>query len=403
MQKYACLGAVVAVGLVVADASAAPIPLDRSLTRPTWIEMVGANSTHALLALSSSDPPASYQAVFDLSTGCFTESIADTPRVRKLESGLASAFDRSRATAAKEDAWAATELADPVVQDELRRYLGVGQRFGRTSLQHWAWSTDGSKILATPAEIAFRSRDGGRTFQRIDDHQARSPFVTRDGRWAMYERCADPNIHHYSCPDASRDVVVFDTNGDGPVRTVHIGRGIIAGLDPTGQSLVVTEDDDRTHLAVMHLDPATATMQRAFDVKTRPRPDTKFFTIDVSRGGHYGTFNSVENPTTTVQLIDMTTGKSQKTIKGNESALGLIELDEEGRMAWWYFRDNHGRAATASGATRDIGPGMIIGWAPGGRVLTYDVGIKNGRGVAVPPGTIGDVACSVVKVHSVTR
>jgi hypothetical protein len=381
----------------------APLPLERSLTRPTWIEMVGATSTQALLELRSSAPVASYEAVLDLSTGCFTESIAPTPRVHALEvAHVARRFDRS-ATATKEQAWIGSELADPVVQDQLRSYLAVAERFGRHSLQDWAWSDDGSKILAMPGEVAFRSHDGGRTFQRIDAHQARSPFVTRDGRWAMYERCREAGVHHGVCPPTARDIVVFAADGDGPLRRVNIGRSTIVGLDPSGEALVLADDNDRRKLAIMHLDPATATLRPAFDVTTRPRPSGKFFTIDPSREGRFGTFNSVENPTTTVQLIDMTTGKSMRTMRGNESAFGLIELDEEGRMAWWFFRDNHARAATAKGPVRDLGPGMVIGWAPGGRVLTYDVGIKDGRGAPVPPGTIGDQACSVVKVHTVAR
>lgn len=370
--------------------------------------MLGANDTHAWLALATLETPRrQYSAVLDLATGCFTESVPQPVRVSQLE-GLTflSPFDRSAGIAGRRQAQAEAALADPATQSELRSYLGLAARFGRHSLQTWAWSTDGSKILALPAEGAFRSRDGGQSFEHVDSNMSRSPFVTRDGRWAFYERCSDASVHNYSCPAASREVAIFATADAAPPRHVPLGRGTIAGLDPTGQKLVIIRDDEPMKVTVMHVEPQAGNIEHAFSIPARALPKNKFFTIDTSRGGRYGTYDSVDYPVTKLTLVSMVEKRAVHTFQGSD--FGNVEVDEEGRIAWWGFSDKHTHAAPPTGVVRDLGAGEPVGWASGGRLLMYEYpkpppNHPSGNTVPQPPGTLGENACKLVRVRSVLR
>src|SRR5262249_42970224 len=154
--------------------------------------------SEALLKATQRKPGAFYYAVLDLKTGCVVETPPSFPLVEKLlRIGYVSFLDRARTTPDQRRAAAVQALADPATPGEIRRYIALRSRFGerkdRESINAGdiAWSADGSKIALVASETMFRSRDGGRTWEELDTNMSRGPYVSRDGRYAFYQRCGD--------------------------------------------------------------------------------------------------------------------------------------------------------------------------------------------------------------------
>ncbi len=355
---------------------------DKGLPRPFFVDMIGANDNHALLRMKPRNGELTY-GVLDLSTSCIVETRPTFARVEKLK--------RLQYPRQNE---AAQALADPAVQVELRRYIAFHRRFGLqrdgefVTSSDFAWSSDGSKVIALGAEAIFRSRDGGQSFEQLDTNMSRVPFVTRDGRWAYYQRCGDPKLHSGACLQ-NQEIGIVDLGSAAAPRVVTATQGSIAGLDPTGQKLVVVRDDEPLKLVTTHLDPTNGTFARAFTLAAPPLPKHQYFTLDPSRGGKFGTFHHWVNATQSiVEVVSMTDGrvvfKQQRQFVGHD-------VDDEGRLAWGTVNLVRSFGTTPKGAIKDAGPGDRIGWAPGGRLLVFD----NKKDANTK---LGDVACKLVRV-----
>lgn len=392
--------------LVLTSASAGGAPatpsspasplVDASLPRPSGVEVQGANETHALLKLEGTKTHDFHYAILDLQTSCLVETHAPFPRLEALRAIGPAPFERpTRATMAPHQARAAAALADPATRAEITRYVSLARRFGMqrdsvfTSNGDLAWSPDGTKILAFFASAAFRSRDGGQSYELVEANTSRAPYVTRDGRYAFFRRCADPNRYQTSCSGAE-EIAFFETGSSAPPRRVPLGRGSVEGLDPTGEKLVVVRDHEPGKLVVDHLDPTTGAFTRAFTVPAPPLPSNHYFTIDPSRGGRFGAFHHwVDASRARIDVIDMTSGKivSSRT----ERFVGT-EVDDEGRLAWGTVNLVRAMATTRKGASKVMGAGDRAGWAPGGRLVVFDF--------RAPGKTIGG-GCGLVRVARV--
>lgn len=396
------LSLVVSTGAAFADVPT-PRTFDHSLPRPFMMELRGANASEAWVSMSGRTSQGKDEGVVDLNTGCIVETMPRFTRIAQLDRVFAEAFVRGPSADRSREAEA--RLADPETKAEVTRFVAAGRRFGRRSLgKDWAFSADGRTILTTVAETAFRSRDGGRTFERLDTNMSRSPSVTADGKWMMYERCADASRRNQSCPDASREVRVVSADGATPPRRVPLGGGLLRGLDPSGQKLVVVSDDTPNEVTVMHIDPATGAMKRAFGVAAPPLPKNRFHDIDPSPGsGSFGVFNdNGKPPFSKLTVVSMADGRVvQRLTVRNE--MGVFVDEEAGRVLWQTYYDDHAWARAAHGATRDLGVGDPLGWAPGGRALVFAATYAGGRRVDDPPGTLGSVACKLVRVTTLGR
>lgn len=405
------IGLPVVASLVLVAASAlaqtqtqTPRTFDASLPRPFSMDLRGANASEAWVSMYGRTLPSQQeQGVLDLKSGCVVETMPRFERVAALERVMAG--DRAFIKGASADRTPEVEaqLAQPATQAEIGRWVSAGRRFGRRSLGiHWAFSDDGRTILATPGETAFRSSDGGRTFQRLDTNMSRSPAVTSDGRWLMYERCADASRRNQVCPEASRQVRVV--SGDGASRPIDlpIGSGLLRGLDPSGRKLVVVGYDIAGEVTVMHVDPAAGTLGRAFAIPAPPLPRNRFHDIDPSpAGGGFGIFNDNHVlPLSKLTVVSMLDGRvvQRLTVK-NE--MGTIVDEEAGRVLYQTFHGDHAFAKGPQGGTRDLGVGDPLGWAPGGRALVFAASYAGGRRVEEPPATLGSVACKLVRITTV--
>lgn len=402
----AALAQLFAVPAALAD-NGAPAPaarrFDGSLPRPFMMSMRGANATEAWVTMNGRASNHIDEAVVDLQTGCVVETMA--PFGLSSRFGAARPDPFSRGAAADSTKKAEAVLADAATKTELVRFVAAGRRFGQRRLgfgtignDDVAFSSDGKTIVVEASEAAFRSRDGGQTFDRLDANMSRSPSVTADGKWIFYERCSDASRRNQSCPEGSREVRVVAADDSTPARTVAIGSGLLRGLDPTGQKLVVVRYDLGAEVTVMHVDPTTATIARAFAVPSTVVKKNRFHDIDPSKSGYFGVFDDNDNPPfNVITVISMTDGKlAQKLTVRNEMA---TETDEEsGRVMWQTFPDDHSWARRPGGVVKDLGMGDPLGWAPGGRALVFAATYAKGARVEEPPATLGAVACKLVRV-----
>jgi hypothetical protein len=402
------IGPSLVASLVFATASAfaqtpTPRTFDASLPRPFSMDLRGANAAEAWVSMSARMAAEHDHGVVDLKTGCIVETMPRFSRVASLERMLSGERAFSKGTAADRSQEIEALLADPATKAEISRWVSTGRRFGRRSLGfHWAFSDDGRTILATPGEIAFRSLDGGRSFQRLETHMSRSPTVTADGKWVMYERCADGSRRNQSCPDASREVRVVASDGATPPRLVPIGRGRMHGLDPSGRKLVVVRDDVPSEVTVMHLDPAAGTMPHAFAVAAPPLPKNRFHDIEPSpAAGGFGIFNdNHQHPISKLTVVSMADGRVVQRITVQRE-MGTTVDEETGRLLWQTYYDDHVWVRGPGGATRDLGVGDPLGWAPGGRALVFAAKYSGGRRFEDPPATLASSACKLVRITAV--
>lgn len=372
---------------------------DASLPRPFLMDLRGANASEAWVSMSGRASRDQDQGVVDLKTGCIVETMPRFSRIASLERLLSGDRAFSRGANADRSSEVEAQLADPSTKTEIARWVAAGRRFGRRSLGIWAFSDDGQTILSTAGETAFRSRNGGRTFERLDANMSRSPSVTADGKWLMYERCADATRRNQVCPAASREVRIVAGDGAKPPRDLPLGGGRLRGLDPAGGKLVVVRDDVPNEVTVMHLDPAAGRMTRAFGVAAPPLPTQRFHDIDPSPAvGGFGIFNNNHQvPWSKLTVVSMTDGRVvQRLTVRNE--MGTTVDEEAGRVLWQTFYDDHAWARGAQGGTRDLGVGDPLGWAPGGRALVFAANYSGGRRVDDPPGTLGSVACKLIRI-----
>lgn len=410
LRLFVGLMTIMCAGVASAQPTPAPTPvplpafapppvhaMDSSLFRPFGVDMIGVNDTHALLKMTQRARNDAYYGVLDLTSGCVGETYSTFARVEKLLSlGYPTGRDVVANTVAQRQALAAQALADPATQAEIRQYLALRSRFGdRKDAESiytgdFAWSADGSKIMVVAAEAFFRSHDGGQTYHLLDTNMSRGPIVTRDGRYAFYQRCGDAKVHNYSCHNAQQIAIVDLTTPTTP-RVIPAGRGTIEGLDPTGQKLVFIRDDEPLKVVVSHLDPASATFSRAFAIPAPPRAPNTFYTIDPSRGGKYGTFHHwIDDKIQKVAVVSMTDGRILSQQQRRFVGTGV---DDEGRLSWGTVNLVRTFGTTPAGVVKDAGPGDNIGWAPGGRLLVFDY--PKGTNDS---GTLGDVKCKLVKV-----
>lgn len=402
-MKFVCASLTASLVLSTCTALAdgpAPRTFDASLPRPFLMELRGANASEAWVSMSGQANSDKDEGVVDLKTGCVVETMPRFSRIAELERLFMKAGAFARGPSADRSREAEARLAEPETKSEIARFVAAGRRFGLRGLgDSWAFSADGRTVLTTVAETAFRSRDGGRSFERLDANMSRSPAVTADGKWLMYERCADAGRRNQSCPDASREVRVVAADGATPARTIAIGGGLLHGLDPSGQKLVIVRDDVPNEVTVMHVDPAAGAMTRAFGVAAPPLRGGRFNDIDPSPGsGSFGVYNNNDkHPLSALTVVSMADGRVvQRLTVRNE--MGTSVDEEAGRLLWQTYYDDHAWARGAGGATRDLGMGDPLGWAPGGRALVFAAKYARGRRADDPPGTLGSVACKLVRV-----
>lgn len=366
--------------------------------------MRGASSSEAWVTLEGKKTRTTDEAVLDLKTGCVVETMTPFSSLAQLASVRSQAFTRGAVADVSKRAEAL--IAEPGVKADLARYVATGRRFGLRRLgfgtigaDDVAFSADGKTIAVEAGEAVFRSRDGGQTFDRLDANMSRYPQVTADGKWVVYERCSDSGRRNQSCPEASREVRVVAADNSIAPRTVSVGSGLLRGLDPTGQKLVVVRYDMGSEVTVMHLDPASATMARYFGVPSTVVKKNRFHDIDPSpRSGTFGVFDDNDNaPMSVITVISMNDGKvAQKVTVRNE--MGVYSDDDSGRVMWQTFPDDHAWARRPGGPVQDLGMGDPIGWAPGGRAVVFAATYSKGARADDPPATLGAVACKLVRV-----
>ena len=366
--------------------------------------MRGSSSSEAWVTLQGQKSHTTDEAVLDLKSGCIVETMTPFTHLSQLASVGSQPFARGAAADVTKRAEAL--IADPAVKADLVRYVAAGRRFGQRRLgfgtiasDDIAFSSDGKTIAVEAAEAVFRSRDGGQTFDRLDANMSRYPQVTADGKWIVYERCSDSGRRNQSCPEASREVRIVSADNSTAPRTVAIGSGLLRGLDPSGQKLVVVRYDMGSEVTVMHLDPSAATMARTFGVPSTVVKKNRFHDIDPSpKTGSYGVFDDNDNaPMSVLTVISMNDGKvAQKLTVRNE--MGVHADDDSGRVMWQTFPDDHAWARRPGGPVRDLGMGDPLGWAPGGRALVFAATYSKGARADDPPATLGAVACKIVRV-----
>jgi hypothetical protein len=380
--------ALVALGLLTgapSPAHAADAPhFDASLRRPFFMSMRGATSSEAWVTLQDQGPAKPLtEAVVDLKSGCIKETTASFTKP--------------------------VNVAEAATKADIVRFVAEGRRFGLRRLgfgniddDGLAFSSDGKTIAIESGEVVFRSHDGGQTFDRLDANMSRYPAVTADGKWIVYERCADASRRNQSCPAGSREARIVSADDSTPARTIAISSGLLRGLDPSGQKLVVVRYDQGAEVTVMHLDPSAGTMTRAFGIPSTVVQKNRFHDIDPSRkNGAFGLFDDNDAaPTNVLTVISMTDGKVvQRLTTARE--MGTETDDESGRVMWQTYPDDHAWARKPGGATVDLGMGDPLGWAPGGRAIIFNARYANGARVTEPPATLGSVACKIVRVTTV--
>ncbi len=372
----------------LATSTAQAANLDTSLPRPFMMSLRGASSSEAWVTMQGRQSNKLEEGVVDLKSGCIVETMPAFSRFSQLSE---------------------TAMADAATKAEIVRFVAAGRRFGRRRLgfgtiaqDNVAFSSDGKTIAVEGNEIVFRSPDGGQTFDRLDANMSRFPSATADGKWIVYERCADPARRNQSCPDASRELRIVAADDSTPARKIALGSGLLRGMDPTGQKVVVVRYDLPNEVTVMHVDPAAGTMTRAFGIPSAPLPKNRFHDIDPSRkNGSFGLFDDNEkHPISVFTVVSMTDGKIvQQFSVRNE--MGTETDDEAGRLMWQTYPDDHAWARRPGGAVVDLGMGDPLGWAPGGRALVFSATYAAGRRVEEPAATLGTVACKLVRITNV--
>lgn len=405
---FAALASLSAAPAAHADATPPARTFDTSLPRPFMMSMRGASSTEAWVTLEASKTNQLTEAVLDLKSACIVETMTPFTGVAKLTAAHSS-DPFARGTGADATKLAEAAIADAAVKADLVRFVTAGRRFGQRRLgfgtigaDDVAFSTDGATIAVESAEAVFRSHDGGKTFDRLDTNMSRYPQVTADGKWVLYERCSDGSRRNQSCPDASREVRIVSADDSTPARTVAIGSGLLRGMDPTGQKLVVVRYDLGNEVTVMHVDPAAGTIARAFGIASTAVAKNRFHDIDPSpKSGAFGLFDDNDVvPMNVLTVVSMTDGKiTQKLTTQRE--MGTNTDDESGRIMWQTYPDDHAWARRPGGAVVDLGMGDPLGWAPGGRALVFAATYARGARVEEPAATLGTVACKVVRITTV--
>jgi hypothetical protein len=404
---FAALASLSAAPAAQADATAPARTFDASLPRPFMMSMRGASSTAAWVTLEARSSNQLTEAVLDLTSGCIVETMTPFAGVAKLTAARSDPF--ARGTGADVTKQAEAAMADAAVKTDLVRFVTAGRRFGQRRLgfgtigdDDVAFSTDGATIAVESAEAIFRSHDGGKTFDRLDTNMSRYPQVTADGKWVLYERCSDPARRNQSCPDGSREVRVVSADDSTPTRSIAIGSGLLRGMDPTGQKLVVVRYDLGKEVTVMQVDPAAGTMARAFGIPSTVVAKNRFHDIDPSpTSGAFGLFDDNDVvPMNVLTVVSMTDGKvTQKLTTQRE--MGTNTDDESGRIMWQTYPDDHAWARRPGGAVVDLGMGDPLGWAPGGKALVFSAAYAKGARVEEPAATLGAVACKVVRITPV--
>ena len=380
-------------------------PFDASLPRPFMMNLRGTTASEAWVTMQGRDTKGLDEGIVDLATGCIVETLPRFTSAASLGTvgNDASPFARGRSADVTQQAEAL--MAEPSTKADLARFIATGRHFGRTRLgfgtfadDDVAFSSDGRTILVEAGEAVFRSHDGGKTYDRLDANMSRYPAVTADGNWVLFERCSDASRRNQSCPPGSREIRVVSADDSVPPRSVPMGSGLVRGMDAAGQKLVVVRYDLGSEVSVMHVDPAFATMTRAFGVPSTPVQKNRFHDIDPSPAGAFGLFDDNDTPPRNVlTVVSLTDGHLvQKLTVRNE--MGTATDDESGRVMWQTFYDDHSWARSPKGAVRDLGMGDPLGWAPGGRALVFAVAYSGGRRAPERPATLGQVACKVVRV-----
>ncbi len=329
------------------------------------------------------------EAVLDLKTGCIVETMKPFTQITKL---------------AKPE----SIVTDAATKSEIVRFVTAGRRFGQRKLgfgtfaaDSIGFSPDGKTIAVASDGSVFRSKDSGQTFDRLDT-MSNYPNVSADGKWIMYERCSDASKKGRVCPDASREVRVVSADGSVSTRTLALGSGLVRGMDPTGQKLLVVRYDMGSEVTVMHVDPSAGTMTRAFGIASTTVKKNRFHDIEPStKSGAFGVFDDNDNvPSNVMSVFSMTDGKAvQKLTVKNE--MGTNVDDESGRIMWQTFPDDHAWARGPKGSIQDLGVGEPLGWAPGGKAVVFASTYAGGKRIEEPAATLGTVACKLVKMTTV--
>jgi hypothetical protein len=393
--RTALVASTLALSTVSPALADAPRSFDAKLPRPFAMSMRGVTSSEAWVAMTTRTGPDIEEGVVDLQTGCVVETIPRFFAVARLR----NAHNANEAEAL---------MADPAVRMDVARFVTAGRRFGRTHLgfgtiadDDVAFSNDGQTIVVEAGEAAFRSHDGGKTFDRLDANMSRFPAVTADGKWVFYERCADASRFGRSCPDASREVRIVASDNSSPPKRVAIGSGLLRGMDPSGQKLVVVRYDLPNEVTAMHVDPRAGTMTRAFGIASAPLRSNRFHDIEPSPKGSFGLFDDNDKaPMSVFTVASMTAGRIvQQFSVRNE--MGAETDDESGRLMWQTYPDDHAWARRPGGSIVDLGMGDPIGWATGGRAIVFAATYGRGARVEEPAAPLGAVACKLVRVTSV--
>ena len=381
---------------------------DGTLPRPFTMSLRGATASEAWVTLEAQGSNTRDEGVLDLKSGCVVETMPQFTKLTQLLSPPRPDLFGVR-TAADEHKRVETLMADSGTKAEIARFVTAGRRFGQRRLSVGtfsadgiAFSSDGKTIAIDANDTVFRSSDGGQTFDRLDANQGRFPAVTADGKWVLYERCSDATVFNHSCPEASREVRIVSSDNTTAARTIPLGSGLLRGMDPSGQKVVVVRYDMGSEVTVMHIDPAAGTQTRAFGIPSTVVKKNRFHDIDPSRNtGAFGVFDDNDvMPTNVITIVSMLDGKvTQKLTTARE--MGTDVDDESGRILWQTYPDDHAWARRPGGSVHDLGMGDPLGWAPGGRALIFNAKYTAGRRASDAPATLGAVACKLVRVTTV--
>jgi hypothetical protein len=362
--------------------------LDGNLPLPEHISMVGVNARQALLELF----PVGF-GVLDLESGCLDESY---PPFARLGDVLSVDMYGRRETAGKDIVPA--ELSSTEVQEEVHALIALVSRFNAASWSPWrnrlAWSPDGSKIFAAVAGLAYLSRDGGKTFHRVDDHSSSMPSMTADGRWATLLRCRTPapSPLYPGCADDQQHQAILSTTGEGLPRSIGHPGAWFVGEAPDGK-LVFSADEPRK-LCIDHVDPASSNITRAFCLAVPPRAkDDSDSLVSVARGGHYGAASLYGRAHSTFILFSMKDGRILNTLQ--QTRFDNVEVDDRGKAAW--RTDGREVGVAWEGGTKSLGEGNAIGWDRAGRLLIHDTRDPSKEHTM----TLGGRRCDLVRVVSV--
>jgi hypothetical protein len=363
--------------------------VDLDLPRPDHAWWIGATEREVLLRVGSFRDGVSYFAVVELETGCVVgthsdfDAVWDGPDVAVVsENGVATPASQRRHQPASE------RMGSDAFRKQLAEIVELVSDFSARGLRGWmSWSADRRKVLFAGGDWMYRSRDGGRTFTRIDRLPAYDPEVSADGRFGVYRRC------HKQRGCVYRPTIV-PLDSDGPPAWIGRGEAHDVHFDPSGDHVYFAREDEATRqLCVDRSDTKTRRSQTLGCVESDVNSSSLFF---VSPGLRFGVLDVLDDKALQHGKIlwSLADGRQLRTVP---DADGIIPpVDDRGAFAWsqGISPDYTAHVSTRS-ADITVGPGDPLGWDPRGRLIVATEEVRApilGR----LPGTLRSQKCGYV-------